>query len=350
MQAAMDEHDQGAWKNSNEAIEQAFRLVANQPYIELGSTIGAALLSENLSDYKGDPHELVMLHTLGMLNYSFLGQWEEALVEARGANSLMAALEASGHPHVEDPLNRYFSSKLFERMGQWDDAYIDMVRARAAFRELAPISHVPEPSFLGGDLLRLAGKAGRREDLEFLKKEYPGQSGAELGPRQGEVWILVFDGLVFDKEPVMPLKINVGLSESWAPVELVYNPDLMGKDAAKAKNLGEGLRAFTRFSLVVGLAVLTQGQDMSGAVQLLTGGSGEAKRWKNVPAHVYACRLVCQAGPRVLGLKGRSFGGDVWEERVSVNVPEGKPGLLSLRIKDGARVVFLSPSLRPEKL
>jgi hypothetical protein len=350
-------------------VECAFRLAANQPDIKLGSAAGALLLNEGFGDYKGDPHELVLLHTLSMLNYSFMGQWDEALVEARGANSLMAHLEASGRVHVEDPLSRYYSAKLFERMEQWDDAYIDMARARKAFRDLAPITKVPEPSFLAGDLMRLARKAGRQDELRLLKMEYPSQA-AELKAGEGEVWILVFDGSVASSPEKAKKKkaqrggpdltVTAGLrGGSQAPLELVYDSALMTMDAQKAKSLGEGVRSFTRFSfrlsLMVGLAVLTQGKGVDArALEFIFKDPSEAKRWDNVPARVYACRLVAPAGKQALWLKGRDPNGEKWQEEVVLRVPQGKAGLAQLKLRPNLplqvgrkRSLYLSPSLRP---
>jgi hypothetical protein len=357
----MAAHEKGAWAASNTAVEKALRFVAGQPDISVGKTLGSAIFNERYHDYQGDPHELVMLHTLAMLNFSFLGQTDEALVEARAANSLMEGLKASGKVQVEDPLNRYFSAKLYERVGLWDDAYIDLKRARQAFHELEPISKVHEPSFLGGDLKRLAGKAGRKDDLKLLNEEYPRQTPA-LGPGQGEVWVLVFDGKTFEEpagppaspedpenlalaDPGLDQAMTAKLGTAETPLELVYQPALMAQEALKSKSLGESARSATRFgirlSLLVGLAVLTQGNLPDSAGRLLASDDSQAQRWDNMPARVYACRVVGRAGPQELWLSG-----DGWRDKVALKVPEGKAGLVSVTITDDLLSVSLSPLLR----
>lgn len=208
------EHLAGHYAQSNEIIEKANTLM-DELYTRSISKGALAFLGNDMSlPYQGENFERVMLHIVGMLNYTRLGNVDAALVEARRADERMKKyIGKAGKDKIvyqQDALARYLSAALYESQGgqQLSDAYIDYKKSDEAFGLYAKAYGTPYPELLGADLLRLADGLGEREDYRNYSKRFAGASFSplkDLQKKKGEVIVLLYEGLA-------PVKISENLN------------------------------------------------------------------------------------------------------------------------------------------
>ncbi len=359
MRTAMSCHLKGEWEESNEAIETAIRLLQRRPDFQLGSATGSLLLAEAAGRYNESGHELVTLHSLGMLNYMMLGEKSEALVEARRSDELLKAMEAGGGEFAQDPLGRYLAAKLYESEGLFDDAYIDLLKAKQGFQSLVMATGVPEPSFLGRDLYRLALKSRGEEEAARWLKAYP-LAAAGNKPGSGEVWLLAWQGSLPALQagalgtsraflaPPLPEPMALAGGEE-ARLETVCDFSALAAKANGKKGLGAGLRGLVRMSLrialMAGLAVITGGEILKedAAYRFMFEDPGsDLRQWDNLPARVLACRLELPPGSHDLKVVGEG----TQEHDLKVKVKKGGIAMVRL-VLESKEHAALSPSARP---
>jgi hypothetical protein len=193
-------HTDGRYEESNRYFLKADEVADIKDYTSLSKEAGTLLTSDNIQDYKGEDFENVLISTYLAMNYALLGDFENALVEARRVNRKLYRMVNEGkRKYKQSAFARYFSAILYEALGHDEDAYIDY---KQAF-EL-------EPSFpgLGRDLWRTARASGLREDLpkwdeEFGLTDEDHAQAKALGPKsgKGEIIVIYENGISPIKRP-----------------------------------------------------------------------------------------------------------------------------------------------------
>ena len=139
-------------------------------------TASALLVNEARQPYEGAPHEHVMVNVVKGLNYAFLQQWSEALVEARRIdhrlNVLSDKVEEKNTYH-EDPFARYLVGLLYDIAGDINNAYVGYRKAEQVYEDEQAWIRVPLPDVLKSDLIRTANRLGLHEDVEHYQEKYP---------------------------------------------------------------------------------------------------------------------------------------------------------------------------------
>lgn len=202
---------------------------------------GSLLSNDQAIAYQAADYEQTLLHHYQALNYLFLGQTQEALVELRQANQVQERALATREqellatqeevrqagltrelelaqqglpesPMVADGINGrvqsgytfYLSALLFEATGAINDAYIDYQRAL----EIAPGNRV-----LQDDLLRVTTRLGLKSEHEAYQQRFARQPQATptadaMAGDQGQLLVLYEDGMVAPlQEFFLPLPI-----------------------------------------------------------------------------------------------------------------------------------------------
>jgi hypothetical protein len=109
--------------------------------------------------YEGDSYEQVLINVLKALNYAVLGEWQDALVEARRIDQRLNVLSdrtQEKNAYRDDGLARYLSGILYESTGDVNNAFIAYRKAYETFDATRAWSHTAVPSQLREDLLRTA--------------------------------------------------------------------------------------------------------------------------------------------------------------------------------------------------
>ena len=178
-------HYADRFAESNEAFAAAER-TADELYTKSISEGAFSLFSnDNAISYRARPFEMAMVPYYKGLNYIYLGQRNEAQVEARRASQLMskyvdATLDGLREEDKGDfekirnnPFLLYYSGMLYDWDGELNDAFVAYRNAAVAYQKNHKLLNVDIPSSLGADLTRVAGKIGFREELEQLHKSCP---------------------------------------------------------------------------------------------------------------------------------------------------------------------------------
>jgi hypothetical protein len=170
---------------SNEAFAAAER-TADDLYTKSISEGAFSLFSnDNAISYRARPFEMAMVPYYKGLNYIYLGQRNEAQVEARRASQLMSKYVDATLNGLRDqdkgefekirnnPFLLYYSGMLYDWDGELNDAFVAYRNAAVAYQQNHALLNVDIPPSLGPDLTRIAGHIGFRGELDQLHKTCP---------------------------------------------------------------------------------------------------------------------------------------------------------------------------------
>lgn len=193
-------HLSGRYAESNTFFEKAAAKVDELYTQSITTHAGALLTNDNLLPYEGDDFEKVLIPLFSSLNYAALGQWEDALVEARQVDARLNLLNdrySEKNVYKEDAFARYLSGILYEARREWNDAFISDRRAYEVFQDYRKYYQTPIPSRVGLDLIRLSKKLHLQEELKEYKKTFPQWGAQESNPlseNEGELLVVTYEG------------------------------------------------------------------------------------------------------------------------------------------------------------
>ncbi|NBX76285.1 MAG: hypothetical protein EBQ92_07005 [Proteobacteria bacterium] len=186
-------HASGRYKEAIEVFQQAERLASWSDYTSISQEAGSVLLNESVKTHQLDTYERVLISMYLAIDYTLLGEWESALVEARRVNHQLNKMISEGHPtYTQNGFAKYLAGMLFERNGEWNDAWVD-------YKQL----YKWDPSFplnsIG--LMRMSSKLKSEEDFQRYKKLFPGAPKHQLSAGEGELVLLAEVGRAPEKIP-----------------------------------------------------------------------------------------------------------------------------------------------------
>jgi hypothetical protein len=180
------------------------------------------ITNDAIKNYRGESFEWVAIHYYRALNYWYLGQTEDALVECRKANLKLAkyAIHNGETSYKNDAFIHYITGLFYEATGEYNDAYISFQHAREAYVHYAVAFQVAMPQPLEEDLKRVSALLNGDELAEV--------SPFSLPVGDGELVIFTEIGLV-------PRKIQ---EEIDLPI---YKNDIKRSHHVKATILGNDI-------------------------------------------------------------------------------------------------------------
>jgi hypothetical protein len=156
--------------------------------------VGAALINENIVKYRGDAFEAVLVNYYKILNYLFLGQTSDALVECRRVNKKLQILHDAGETYfVDDPFMQYLTALVYD---EGNDPQSAEVSYRAAYAAYESDSTLLAPPSLDCDAAQNARRVGDAVLAASYAKDAP--CLAETGTR-GRVAVFIETGAVARK-------------------------------------------------------------------------------------------------------------------------------------------------------
>ncbi|MFH1367513.1 MAG: hypothetical protein ABII64_00160 [Elusimicrobiota bacterium] len=193
-------HLAGQYSASSEAFERAKTI--SEEYFTKSITAEAStlLVSDNMRPYYGEDFERALINVFGALNYIFLENEPEAVVEAKQVDFFLTTLQTKyGYKGVykEDAFARYLMGMIYENQGQLNDACISYAKALEAYEQYESAYFVPVPQMLVKDALRCAAKLGITDDVRELEKKWEIQidDAPWLPKGSGELVILDYNGM-----------------------------------------------------------------------------------------------------------------------------------------------------------
>jgi hypothetical protein len=154
----------GRYKESQKDLLAADKMSEVKDYVSLSTEAATLVTSENIKQYKGEDFEKVLINAFLAIDYAVSHEYEDALVECRRVNQKLHFYKSEAkRDYEQNPFARYLSAMIWEATDHLEDAYID-------YKEVAKLN--PDFPYLKYDLLRLAKKLGRTEDLKDFRKQF----------------------------------------------------------------------------------------------------------------------------------------------------------------------------------
>ena len=193
-------HSAGKYAESNEYLLKADQIAEIKDYTSLAAEATTLLTSENIKDYKGEDFEKVLINTYLAMNYALMGDFENALVEARRVNRKLYLMITEGkRRYQQSAFARYLSAVLYEVTGEYNDAYIDY---KKTYELLPGYTHIKY------DLWRTAWILKMRDQMQIWSEKFKltqedQKLAKQLGPhsKKSEIMILYENGISPIKKP-----------------------------------------------------------------------------------------------------------------------------------------------------
>lgn len=143
-------HHAGKFKESDADFAKAEQRMEELYTKSITQASGMLLLNDTTVDYAGEPFERALTNVMRALNYVFLNQPDEALVESRKVELFLEELKTrmgkSGR-YSDDAFARYLDAMLYADQGKLDDARISLEAAKAAYADYEARYGMPQPKF-----------------------------------------------------------------------------------------------------------------------------------------------------------------------------------------------------------
>ncbi|MEO8340485.1 MAG: hypothetical protein ABI604_12350 [Nitrospirota bacterium] len=166
----------GDYQQSNAVLDQAEDELDRLYTRKIRTETLAIMTNDTALPFEGDPYEQVLINVLKSINYVLLGQWQEALVEARRIDHRLNVLSdrvQGKNSYRDDGLARYLSGILYESTGDVNNAFIAYRKAYETLDATRAWSHTAVPSQLREDLLRTAEALHFTQELAEYRQVFP---------------------------------------------------------------------------------------------------------------------------------------------------------------------------------
>lgn len=189
------------YTQSNLLLNQADAFIEDK-HTSIGEQVIGVITNPENEVYYGEDFEKVAVHYYKALNYVFLNQPDEALVEVRKINLRLQALNDSYPPNRK---NRYTTDAfaltlqglLYEYAGEINDAFI-------AYRNAVDLYLINDDTYFGvscplqlkKDLLRTAQNLGFTDQFLFYREQFEEFETGQIPSEGGELVVFWENGLV----------------------------------------------------------------------------------------------------------------------------------------------------------
>ncbi len=143
-------HDAGKFKESDQSLDRAETRMEELYTKSISKGTGRYILNDNTVDYAGETFERALTNVFRALNYVFLNQPYEAVVESRKVETYLEELNRKTkgkRVFKDDAFARYLDSLLYEDIGKLDDARISMEASKKAYAWYASDYNISPPRF-----------------------------------------------------------------------------------------------------------------------------------------------------------------------------------------------------------
>jgi uncharacterized protein len=196
------------YQESNEYFEKAFIFGEDyrKNYI---NEVASYLTNPNVTTYKGEDHEHLMLLYYKALNFLKMGKTQEALVECRRLNIRLQQLSdryTNESKFQRDAFIHALMGIIYETDKDYNNAFIAYRNAVEIYEEdYQDLFGIAIPEQLKSDLLRTASLSGLLEEFEMFKEKF-GMPDYVYKPSEGGVLVL------FWHNGLSPVKAEWGIN------------------------------------------------------------------------------------------------------------------------------------------
>ncbi|MCW8860315.1 MAG: hypothetical protein OQK97_11530 [Deltaproteobacteria bacterium] len=320
-------HQLGQYQQSAEQLLQAASLIDSFEAISLSEQAGSLVTNDWLTRYQGEYSERLWVHSYLMMNYLLLGQYDDALVEAKQA---LKRLQQYPQALKHDYFTRALIALCFANLAEDNDAYL-------VYRQLA--DDLPTPKPVAADIVYHAGKLGMQDEVERFKRIMVAGSADDA-----ELVLFIAHGKIPEKQPgnvFLPPSIRFafpyyaaaeipGLKLTVSPVSRQALPLLstdlgsVAQEALEARKLRIIAKETVRAAAKEAIAQSVGNKNDAAAevivrVALFLLEEPDTRCWKTLPGRLTLVRIPLAAGRHNLQLQLRSHG---WADQQTIDLPE----------------------------
>ncbi len=173
--AGIVESMQGHFKESNAYFEKADLFIEDDKK-NIAEEGAALLLNPNLSTYRGEDHEKLMINYYKALNYYQLGEYDEAIVECKRMNIRLQQLSdkyKSDKKYNEDAFIHTLMGIIYDATEDYNNAFIAYRNAYKIYNtSYKDIFKFKIPQQLKHDLIRTADLSGIYNERDAFSKKF----------------------------------------------------------------------------------------------------------------------------------------------------------------------------------
>ncbi len=144
------QHHAGKYRESDRSFDAAETRMQELYTKSVTKAAGSVMINDYTMDYAGEVFERALTNVFRALNYVYLGQLDEALVESRKVEVYLDELgrhREKRRVYKDDAFARYLDGMLYEDAGKTDDARISFEAAARAYKWYARDYNTPPPAF-----------------------------------------------------------------------------------------------------------------------------------------------------------------------------------------------------------
>lgn len=175
MNQGVVQHMLGNYNESNRFLEEAF-VLGEDFRRNLGDQALALLVNPNVTEYRGEPFELLMIHYYKAMNFIQLGDMDAALVECRRLNIALNALSDrynNENRYRRDAFIHNLMGIIYDATGDHNNAFIAYRNALEIYEDdYSRLFGVGVPEQLKRDLLRSAHRVGFTDQLRMYEERF----------------------------------------------------------------------------------------------------------------------------------------------------------------------------------
>jgi hypothetical protein len=192
------------YEQSIEAFLEAERVREELIVPSISEGAVSLVTSDATRSYPGEDYEDIFINYFNILNYLHLGEYDEALVEARKVDVKLRVLE-DGYEgqlsHRHDAFIRYLTGVLYEVEGSYNDAFIAYEKSLDGYADYGELYGIGPPPWLSSDLVRTALWSGLYDEADQYREEFPELAGTTFSDSgRGEILVIFENGLLPHKE------------------------------------------------------------------------------------------------------------------------------------------------------
>jgi hypothetical protein len=183
---------------SNQFFEQAYRIYQDFIAHPVDAVL-SFLVNPTVTDYRGEDHEILLIHYYKALNYLELNDLSAALVECRRLNIQLNQLSDkynSANTYRRDAFIHILMGLIYQANHEYNDAFIAYRNAVEIYQEdYKRLFNLEVPLQLKKDLIYTAYKTGFHDQVAYYKQQFALTYEPSREPRGGDVICLWNSGL-----------------------------------------------------------------------------------------------------------------------------------------------------------
>lgn len=208
MNQGVVQHMLGNYSASNVFFEEAY-ILGEDFRKNYGDEALALLINPNVTEYRGEPFELLMIHYYKAMNFIQLGDLDAAMVECRRLNIGLNALSDrynNENRYRRDAFVHTLMGILYDATGDYNNAFIAYRNAVEIYQDdYSRLFDVNVPEQLKKDLLRTAYLTGFRDEVRRFEGIFEMSYEHDRSRDEGDLVFFWQNGLgpVKDEQSIM---------------------------------------------------------------------------------------------------------------------------------------------------